>query len=69
MSNIKAVSMNLIYLKILTRPYFLVDTSGESTKLNSIKPRKDYSFIRIWESEPINLIPTSKYKKCENHNF
>lgn len=22
-------------------------------------------FIRTWESEPINLIPISKYKKCE----
>lgn len=26
-------------------------------------------FIRIWESEPINLIPTSKYKKCEKSQF
>lgn len=26
-------------------------------------------FIRTWESEPINLIPTSKYKKCEKSQF
>lgn len=26
-------------------------------------------FIRKWESEPINLIPTSKYKKCEKSQF
>lgn len=26
-------------------------------------------FIRTWESEPINLIPTSKYKKCEKSRF
>lgn len=25
--------------------------------------------IRTWESEPINLIPTSKYKKCEKSQF
>lgn len=24
-------------------------------------------FIRTWESEPINLIPTSKYKNVKNH--
>ena len=30
----------------------------------------DSSFlVRIWESEPINLLPTSKYKKCENRYF
>ena len=26
-------------------------------------------FIRTWESEPINLIPISKYKKCEKSQF
>ena len=26
-------------------------------------------FIRTWESEPINLIPTSRYKKCEKSQF
>lgn len=26
-------------------------------------------FIRTWESEPINLIPTSKYEKCEKSQF
>lgn len=26
-------------------------------------------FIRTWESEPINLIPTSKYKKCKKSQF
>lgn len=26
-------------------------------------------FIRTWEFEPINLIPTSKYKKCEKSHF
>lgn len=26
-------------------------------------------FIRTWESEPINLIPASKYKKCEKSQF
>ena len=26
-------------------------------------------FIRTWESEPINLIPTFKYKKCEKSQF
>lgn len=26
-------------------------------------------FIRTWESEPINLIPTSKYKKCGKSQF
>lgn len=26
-------------------------------------------FIRTWKSEPINLIPTSKYKKCEKSQF
>lgn len=26
-------------------------------------------FIRTWESEPINLIPTSKCKKCEKSQF
>lgn len=26
-------------------------------------------FIRTWESEPINLIPTSKYRKCEKSQF
>lgn len=26
-------------------------------------------FIRTWESEPINLIPTSKYIKCEKSQF
>lgn len=26
-------------------------------------------FIRTWEPEPINLIPTSKYKKCEKSQF
>lgn len=26
-------------------------------------------FIRTWEFEPINLIPTSKYKKCEKSQF
>ena len=26
-------------------------------------------FIRTWKSEPINLIPISKYKKCEKSQF
>lgn len=26
-------------------------------------------FIRTWKSEPINLIPTSKYRKCEKSQF
>ena len=26
-------------------------------------------FIRTWESEPINLIPISRYKKCEKSQF